>query len=305
MSIKPAALKKGDTIGVMAPSSYVEEKMLAPGIEILKQRGFQVFVHSQMALRYESLAGTDPEKIQALYDLWRNPGIKAVWTAGGGNSALSSLGQIDYNLIKRHKKILMGFSDVTALLNAFNARAGLTGFHGPVVKWLPQTDNLDHTFDLLAGKNVSYPMGNCRIIREGTAHGPLIGGNISVFCHMIGTPYMPKTKGAILFLEDTGDQTSRLDRRFIHLKLSGILNKVSGIILGQFSDFDEETGRPFGFTLDQIFNRHLSGLNIPIVSNAPFGHVNTLYTMPVGGKVALSATHGKISLALTEPAVKI
>ncbi len=307
MSIKPLALKKGDLIGIMSPSSTVVAPDLVAGIEILESRGFMVEVHPQTYMQNHSSAGTHADKINALHDLYGKKEIRALIASGGGNRALHLLDQIDYGHIRRHPKIIMGFSDVTALLNAFNARAAMTTFHGPVLKWLSRTVDLDHNFDLLSGKKVSYPIDQAEIIHTGTAHGPLIGGNLTVFSHLIGTRYMPKIDGSILFLEDINEEISNLDRLFLRLRRTGVLDRISGLVLGQFTDPKDTGKKPFGFSLEEIFREHTQGLKIPIITNAPFGHTDMLYTMPVGCPARLSVRRQghKLALALTEPAVKL
>lgn len=306
MTIQPPALKKGDLIAIMAPSSALEKGDLDQAIALLEQRGFEIFLHPQSYLKHKSAAGTHAQKLAALDDVWNHREVKAVFTAGGGNRALHLLDEIDYSKIRRNPKILMGFSDVTALLNAFNARAAMTTFHGPVAKWLPRTENLDHLFDLLAGKKSVYPMDDADIIHTGSAHGPLIGGNLTILTHLLGTKYLPKMDGAILFLEDVGEETSNLDRLFLRLRRAGVLDKISGLVLGQFTDLKDSGKRPFGFSLEDIFREHTAGLKIPIVTNAPFGHVDRFYTMPIGCPARLSARRqGGVRLSLSEPAVKI
>ncbi len=306
MTIKPPALKKGDLIAIMAPSSALEKGDLDAGIKLLEQRGFEIFLHPQTYLQHKSSAGTHAQKLSALEDVWNHREVKAVFAAGGGNRSLHLLDQIDYAKIRRSPKILMGFSDVTALLNAFNARASMTTFHGPVTKWLPRTKDLDHSFDVMAGKKVAYPMEKSEIIHTGIAHGPLVGGNLTVFSHLIGTKYMPKMDGAILFLEDVSEETSNLDRLFLRLRRTGVLEKISGLVLGQFTDLKDSGKRPFGFSLEEIFREHTEGLKIPIITNAPFGHVEQFYTMPVGCSARLSARRqGGVRLSLSEPAVKL
>ncbi len=307
MTIKPPALKKGDLIGIMSPSSSTEPSELAAGIKLLEDRGFAVEIHPQTYLKDRSSAGTHDDKINALHDFYARKDVRAIIAAGGGNRALHLLDRVDYGHVRRHPKIIMGFSDVTALLNAFNARAAMTTFHGPVLKWLPRTQDLDHNFDLMAGKKVSYPMGNAEILHTGIAHGPLIGGNLTVFSHLIGTKYMPKVDGAILFVEDVNEEFSNLDRLFLRLRRTGVLDRISGLVLGQFSDSKDTGKKPFGFSLEEIFREHTQGLRIPIVANAPFGHTDTLYTMPVGNPARLSVRRqgNQISLSLSEPAVKL
>ncbi|HEY8190131.1 MAG TPA: LD-carboxypeptidase [Micavibrio sp.] len=306
MTIKPAALRKGDLIGIMSSSSIVEKAEVAPGLKILEDRGFQVHVHPQTWHRFKSVSGASPDKVSALQELWKRRDMKAIFMAGGGNRATHLLFEdIDYAMIRRNPKIMMGFSDVTILLNAFNARAALTTFHGPVVKWLARTENLDHVFDVLAGQKVAYPMEDAAIVHKGTAHGPLVGGNLFLFQDLIGTKFMPRLDGAILFLEDAGDQSSRVDRTLAHLRLTGMLHKLAGIVFGQFNNSEDTGKKPYGFTMDEIIAEHTSDLKIPVVMNAPFGHSDTLYAMPVGCPARLTARGGRIRFSLSEPAVRV
>ncbi len=305
MSIKPPALKKGDRIGIFSPSSTVTRKDIEPGIAILRERGFDVYVHPQTFARHRSAAGTECEKSAALHDLFTDKSIKAIFAAGGGNHALWLLPEPDYKIARKNPKIVMGFSDNTAILNAFNARADLTTFHGPVVKWLPRTEDPDHCFALLAGKKVIYPMNDAIVLHKGAAEGRLIGGNLTLVNYLAGTRYLPKMDGAILFVEDINEELSNLDRLFWRLRTIGILQKISGLVVGQITDPKDTGKRPYGFSVTEIIERNIAGLAIPVVMNAPFGHVDRFYTMPIGSPAKLNARGNKVSLALTEPAVSI
>lgn len=305
MSIKPAALKKGDMIGVMAPSRAIHKSDLDAGVKLLEQRGFQVFVHPQTYSKHKSSAGTEQHKAGALHELFQRTDIKAIFAATGGSHALwLASDAVDYGIIRRNPKIFMGFSDTTALLNAFNARAGLTTFHGPLVKYIQTIKNLDLTFDVLAGDKVAYPTGDMQVFTTGLATGPLIGGNAALVEYLNGTKFFPKPDGAILFLEDTGEEVHNLDRMFWKLRHSGVLHKLSGIVLGQFTKL-RDGNNPYGYTFEEILVRNLSGLKIPIVTNAPFGHEDQLAAMPVGGIAKLSVRRNSIVFGLDEPAVKI
>lgn len=305
MSIKPQALKKGDRIGIMSPSSVIKKRELEPGLAILRERGFEVYVHPQTYAAQRSSAGSEAEKAAALKDLFTDRDIRAIFAAGGGNHALFLLPELDYKMVRRNPKIVMGFSDNTALLNAFNSRAGLTTFHGPVVKWIPRTEDLDHCFSLLAGKKMSYPMDDAEIVRKGSAEGPLIGGNLTLMNYLSGTKYMPKMDGAILFIEDINEEYSNLDRQFWRLRTAGVLDKISGLVVGQITNPKDTGKRPYGLSVAEIIERNIQGLDIPVVMNAPFGHVDRFYTMPVGSPAKLNAKGSKVTLALSEPAVQI
>lgn len=300
--MKPPAIKTGDTIGVMAPSSYVETEQVEKARLFLENKGFQVFIHPQTEEKFNQSAGTNTQKTEAFHDLIKNPDINAIFAAGGGNRALHILDMIDYDLVAAHPKIIMGFSDVTALLNAINAKTGLTTFHGPVVTWIPElADMFDFNMAVLRGETPEYPMEQCRILRKGNAKGHLVGGNLSVFHLMPNTNFAPVTKGGILFLEDLREEINKIDRMLLQLRRTGVMAEITGIICGNFRDLGDN-GRPYGFTLDDLLLEHTAGYDIPIVMNAPFGHGKQLYTMPIGGHTELYAGNDKVTLTLTESA---
>jgi len=287
--IQPPFLKLGDTIGIMAPSSYVEKADIEAGCTALHKHGFKTFVHPQTFERLNQSAGTSEQKAAALHDLIKNPDIAAIIFAGGGNRALHLLDHLDFDLIRTHPKIYMGFSDSTALLNAIQARTGIITYHGPVAKRLATNSDLDFNLRLLKGEETVIPLTGSTVLHKGHAEGWLIGGNLSVFRRLCGTTEMPDATGAILFLEDTGEETSRLDAELCALRRCGLLNKISGLILGQFTDL-KDTGRPFGFTFEDIVAEHAKDLRIPVTINAPFGHGNTLTVFPIGQKAKFDGT---------------
>jgi muramoyltetrapeptide carboxypeptidase len=298
----PPALKPGDTIGVMAPSSYVEREDIERAKALFEARGYKVFVHPQTYEREHQSAGTLLQKSLALQGLWQREDIKAIWAAGGGNRALHLSETINFDKLKNKPKILVGFSDVTALLNAVYAHTGIVSLHGPVFGKLDKHKQLDHTLAILSGeKDVSIPLSEAQIITEGKASGHLIGGNLSLF------QYLPRTlpgnfwKGGILFLEDCNEEYSHIDRMFLHLRRLGVLGEVSAIVFGQFTGL-KDSGRPFGYSLDDIITEHTEGLDIPIVANAPFGHGEDLYALPVGARATLNTKN--LYLGVQKPAFK-
>lgn len=303
--MKAKALKKGDLIGVFAPSSWVDKAKVETARKYLEARGFKVYIHPQTFARLNQSAGTDDEKLAAFTELLKNKDVKAIFAAGGGNFSTHLLDRINYRVVKDNPKIIMGFSDVTALLNAVHAKTGLITFHGPVLTWLPKQTRpmADFNMQVLAGKTPSYPMKEARVLRGGTAQGPMIGGNLSLIHLLPGTKTAPDFKGAILFIEDINEEYNHVDRMMVHLKRMGVLDKISGIICGGFTDL-KDSGKPFGFTLDEIILKHIGDRDIPIVMDAPFGHDKLLYTMPVGGEARLTAGRTRATLKLTAPAVK-
>lgn len=305
--MKAKALKKGDLIGIFSPSSWVEKDKVEKARIFLEKEGYRVFIHPQTLNRFHQSAGTDAEKIAALNELLADKNIKAIFAAGGGNFAMHLLDALDYKLVRKNPKILMGFSDVTTLLNAFHSKTGLVTFHGPVLTWLPEQSRPLYEFNMkvLAGKTPPYPMQAARILRRGSATGKLVGGNLSLFHLLPGTATPPKTKGAILFLEDVNEELNQIDRMFGHLKRMGVLDHISGLVCGAFTDLKDTGKKPFGFTLDDIVLRHIGERDIPIIMDAPFGHTDILHIFPIGVPAQLTAGRKNIRLKLREPAVNL
>lgn len=209
------------------------------------------------------------------------------------------MGSINFEKLKDKAKTLVGFSDVTALLNALYAHTGLSSLHGQVFKNLHKMppEQLDFTLDLLNGGKPDFPLHEATAFYPGEAEGVLVGGNLSIF------QYLPQTlpgewwDGAILFLEDCNEEWSRLDKMLLHLKRTGVFEKIAGFIMGQLTDM-KDTGRPYGFTLEDMLGEYLEGRIIPVALNAPFGHRKDLYPLPVGKKARLETTDKSASLRL-------
>lgn len=282
----PPSVDIGDTIGVMAPSSYVEREDIESAKAFVEDCGYQVFIHPQTYKREHQSAGTSAEKAKVFHELWDRPDIKAIWMAGGGNRCLHMIEHIDFERLSARPKTIIGFSDVTALLNAIYAHCAVASIHGPVFKNVHKQQGIDHVFDLLSGQGVTLPLNNAQILHEGKATGHLIGGNLSIF------QYLPKTlpgafwSGGILFLEDCNEELSRIDRMLMHLKRTDVLKQINGLIFGQFSPLSD-TGRPYGFDLLTIIESYISDLSVPVVINAPFGHGKDLHPLMIGAKFTL------------------
>ncbi len=295
------SLQPGDVIGVFAPSSYVEESDIEAAKAFIEKRGYQVFVHPQTYARYPKdsgqSAGSHKEKLNAMHTLYADPKVKMIWAAGGGNRALHLLEGVNYSILESNRKPMVGFSDVTALLNAITYRTGIRNVHGQVFKNLPKHKELDDLIKLLSGQGALYYFSGANILTRGKASGPLFGGNLSVFQYLPQILGRDLTQGTILFLEDCNEELSRIDRMFLHLKRVGVLDQISGLMLGEFCDL-QDTGRPFGLSLEDIISEHTSGLKIPIVMNVPFGHGANLCPLPVGQNVILDTTNQQPALIL-------
>lgn len=295
----PPPLKQGDCIGVMATSCCLDEKELFPAKAFMEERGYEVFIHPQATARLNQSAGSAQEKADAFHDLIRNPDIKMIMVARGGNRATTMLDKIDFDLVRHHPKILIGYSDVTALLNSVYKEAGIVTYHGPLFRELPSHPNFDAMLDTVSGKTNKITMSGCRVLQGGETGGVMLGGNLSLFQALQGTPYAPDMHRAILFLEDIGDHISRYDRMFTHLRNTGMLKNIAALLVGQFTDMKDSTDNPFGFTLEDILREHTAGLNIPIIMDAPFGHGDALPTFPVGAPIKLTASEETVKLSFS------
>ncbi len=300
MTIKVSGLKHGDHIGVLAPAGPVRPSEIRPGIRALESMGYRVVPFPHLYDRQDYLAGADDERLKDFHAAIEDPEIKAVICARGGYGSLRLLEKIDYGLIRGNPKILVGFSDITALLWAVFKMTGLVTFHGPMVKDLTKNNsqNLKNLLHVLSSDHFqTLNLGNGVCIRPGRARGVLLGGNLCLMTHLIGTPFMPSLKGAVLFIEEQGEPPYRIDRMITHLRISGHLEGLAGVIAGDFIN----CGEPY--SIFQILADSLSDLEIPVVGGLPAGHGSKNYALPIGVQALLDAD--RMTFSITEPCVHL
>lgn len=299
MPIKARRLKSGDLVGVFAPAGPVEEEELLPGIRALESLGFRVRLSPHALLREGYLAGADELRLQDLHALFRDEEVKAIICARGGYGSLRLFERIDFGLIRQHPKILVGYSDVTALLLAVYKYARLVTFHGPLLKDITKNHGSNLCFLAKLMTSTGSPtieLGGVEVLRRGSAEGRVLGGNLSLITHMIGTPFMPSVKGSLLFLEEKGEAPYRIDRMLTHLRLSGILDRCAGVMTGAFEDCGEPSA------VRSVIEERLAGLSVPVIIGLPIGHGEANTALPIGVRAVLDA--GKATLTLREPCVK-
>ena len=307
---KPAPLLPGDTLAVVAPGSPpTDAERLMAGIGRLEALGFRVEVGRSARKRRGYLAGTDAERAEDLNAFLRRPDVKALVCVRGGYGALRILPHLDYEAARRHPKLLVGYSDVTALHLAFLAKAGWPGLSGPMaaVEWGDLDAASERLFlDLARGAVPSPLLGpsgeTLRPMRPGTAEGPLIGGNLAVLTRLLGAPFLPSLRGAILFLEEVGEAPYRIDGMFAHLRLTGHLDALGGLILGGFTECEPSPGRP-SLSLDAVFDDYLHDAPFPVARGLVYGHFPVKNTMPVGIRARLSVDDETAEVSLLEPVV--
>lgn len=276
---KPDRLHRGDRIGIVAPGGPVTREELEPGIRLLESRGYRISSGPHLYAQTGYLAGDDDNRLQDLHMMFRDPEVKAILCARGGYGTLRLLDRLDYGMIGDNPKIIAGYSDITALLLALYQISGLVTFHGPLVKDLTKNENRNITalLELVSsGGIVEWDLRESTCLRPGRAVGPLLGGNLTLISHLVGTPYMPSLRGAILFIEDRGEPLYRIDRMLTHLHLGGILKGLAGLVAGRF----EERGDTMD--IGRLLTEMTADTGIPVVAGLPFGHGHHNLPLPVG-----------------------
>jgi len=296
--IKPPRLRPEDLIGIISPAGPVDESELQPDLELLESSGFRIHVAPHVYDRHDYLAGDDEARLSDLHAMFKDRKIKAIFCARGGYGTLRLLDKIDYDLIREHPKIIVGYSDITALLMAINKKTGLVTFHGPMVRGFSSLHSSSRKglFKLISSDQpVSFnPIAGNSLI-SGRAKGPLMGGNLSLICYVVGTSFLPSLAGCILFIEDKGEPLYRIDRMLTHLSLAGQLKGIAGLIGGEFM----ECGDPSA--VDDLLNTAASDLKIPLITGFSVGHGLKNTALPLGIPAQLDTD--SMTLSTLEPCV--
>lgn len=308
--MKPSSVQPGDTIAVIAPASVPRDMAkFKAGVQKLESLGFNVELGREQYNRRGYLCGSDRERLDELNSYLRRPDVKMLIAARGGYGVLRLLQHIDYEAARRHPKLVVGYSDITALHFALYHLAGLPGLSGPMVavEWNDPDPSSEQLFwELVQGGTPNPLLGpggeELAPLRNGTVEGRLVGGNLAMVVRLIGTPYLPALDGAILFLEDVGEEPYRIDAMFAQLKLSGILDRLGGLVLGSFTDWEPEDGSPT-LTLDQVVDDYLDSVTLPAARGLIYGHFPVKNTIPFGVRARLEVTSSSAKLGVLEPVV--
>ncbi|MCI5080067.1 MAG: LD-carboxypeptidase [Saprospiraceae bacterium] len=306
--IRPARLKKGDTIGLITPGSFIPDDALEKAIKNIESLGFQAKMGKHIRAERGFTAGTDQQRLEDLHRMFSDPQVQAVWCARGGYGCGRLLPMIDYQLIKKHPKVLIGYSDITALLQAIYIKTGLIGFHGPVgaseltdytrsqfqaVLMNPSTTySIPIASENQANENATF---QTQILCPGTASGPLAGGNLSLLASMAGTSFALDATDKIVFLEDIGEKPYRIDRMLTQLRQSANLHKAKAIALGIFADCEADPDARSLSLMDTLKDR-LYDLKIPVIYGLSFGHIDHMCTLPIGVPARLDTTSKTLTL---------
>ena len=309
--IKPKKLQIGDTIGVLSPASPVNSKKLKRGVLKLKKLGYEVILDKNVLAKRGFLAGPDKIRANAINRMFANPQVKAILCSRGGYGTLRLLDLLDYKTIKKNPKILVGFSDTTALHLAINKKCNLVTFHGPMVAGdFSRLSKYNQTYFLKAvlqtepiGKiQNSKRLGNWKVITAGKASGKILGGNLTLICRLMGTDYQPDFKDKILFLEDINSEPYQIDSLLAQLHLAGVLDRVKGIVIGEFFNFGSRKLDYSSLSSRQVFEDYFKGRLYPVIYPVSCGHGKDKITIPLGVKVTID-TYKKI-FSIDEAGVK-
>jgi len=315
--IKPNRLKKGDTVGLITPGGYISESDLNDTIEIVESLGFKPYFTDNILAKNGYLAGTDKQRADDINHMFGNEKVNAVLCARGGYGCNRILPMINYDLIRSNPKVLVGYSDITALLYAIFSQTGLVTFHGPVGISTFNEFSVDYFKKVLMHpeeKTIFKPADESHHqdtddyerypIRTGKAKGELIGGNLRIAVTLLGTPYDVDYNGKILFLEEVDEKPYRIDRMLTELLLADKLQHVSAVALGVFIKCDIMEGSQKGeesFSLKEVFYDRLFELNVPVIYGLSFGHISNKFTIPFGIEAEIDVLNE--ALTLQEPAV--
>jgi muramoyltetrapeptide carboxypeptidase len=297
MSARAAALplrllRPGDRVAVVAPSSPFDAGDLAAGVEALRAR-YDVRHAPDILERRGYFAGDDARRLRELRAAIEDDAVAAIVAARGGYGATRLLADLPAALVATHPKLLVGFSDVTAL-HALWARAGLASIHGPMVAMLGRIGGLAlERFVAAVEGTAPLRFTDLCALAAGRAAGRLVGGNLAVLAALVGTPYAPPLDDAVLFLEDVGERPYRVDRMLTTLLHAGWLSRVRAIALGAFTD---ATAGSDGVTIDEVLRERLAGLGVPVVAGLPAGHVDDNHPIVLGARVVVDADAGSLTL---------
>ncbi len=315
-AIKPRRLRPGDTVGLIEPATASDEALQLTLVEeAVTAMGLKPRRAANLFTRHGYLGGTDEARAAGVNAMFRDPEVKAIFAVRGGWGSARMLPHLDWPMIRANPKLLLGYSDITALHMAIAAKAGFVTLHGPNGGSAWGKASVDH-FRALAFDGATPLLTNppgeedrlaqrqwrTQTIRPGRARGPLLGGNLTVLTALVGTEYLPDFTGAILFLEDVDEAEYRIDRMLTQLGQAGVLGKLAGVVFGQCTNcVGASRGNYGGFTLTDLFAHHLGRLGVPAYQGAWFGHIADQFTLPVGGMAEIDADAGTIRLL--EPAV--
>jgi muramoyltetrapeptide carboxypeptidase len=296
----PPYLKKGDTIGIVAPAGFMPVEKMQACIETFDHWGYTVELGSSTHSQSETyFSGTDEERLNDLQQMLDNKNIKAIMCARGGYGVSRIIDKLDFKKFRKRPKWIIGFSDITVLHSHLHANYKIASLHAPMAAAFNEgaADNpyILSVKEALEGKKASYECDGDRFNQTGREKGELVGGNLALLAHLIGTPSDIQTKNKILFLEDVGEYLYNVDRMLLQLKRAGRLSKLAGLIIGGFTD-NKDTERPFGKTAYEIIHEQVKEFEYPVCFGFPVSHAKENLALKIGATYELSVKEADVCL---------
>ncbi|TDH26228.1 LD-carboxypeptidase [Segetibacter sp. 3557_3] len=299
MAIIPPFLQAGSCIGVLCPAGFMPLDKAQTCLDVLQQWGYRVKAGETLGKQFNYFSGTDDERLQDLQQMLDDPEVDAILCARGGYGLSRIIDRIDFSRFVERPKWLIGFSDITVLHAHVYRRFGIASLHAPMAAAFNNNESenqyVQSLRSSLAGIKEDYQGNSHPLNRVGSAKGELVGGNLSLLAHLIGTPSEIKTKGRILFLEDVGEYIYNVDRMFYQLKRSGKLDKLAALIIGGFTDM-KDTTVPFGMRVYDLISHVVKEYDYPVVFGFPVSHSRENYALKIGATYKLKVSKEKIRL---------
>ncbi|MBW1714653.1 MAG: LD-carboxypeptidase [Deltaproteobacteria bacterium] len=276
-TIKGFRLEPNQTVGIIAPASPVSKSEIMESLQLVESFPLKVRLGNHLFDRLSYLAGSDHDRVSDLHQMFSDPEIKAIFCARGGYGSARLLDKVDFDLIRENPKVLVGFSDLTALLIALYKKCRLITIHGPTLSDLPRGKNWQHLSRLITtSRKPRISLSRGKAVNKGKARGTLLGGNLSTICSLLDTPFLPSFDSVILFLEEKGESPYRVDRMLTQLLLSGRLAHLSALVIAQMEDCGEQE------ILYSLLQERLGTLSVPMVTGLPVGHGDENISIPLG-----------------------
>ncbi len=308
--LRPPRLKKGDAIALINPGGVVSDEHIQSTVKNAESLGLKPRIGTNLRAKRGGYAGTPQQRADDVHSMWRNPEIRALWSVRGGSGTSQTLPLIDYAMLRANPKVLMGYSDMTALLNAVTHLSRMITFHTPSGISTLTDYSRNHLESILFEGAENYVMRSAaanderaatdpefrvRTLREGVATGALVGGNLAVFSALVGTPYLPTFANKLLFLEDINEAPYRIDRMLTQLRQHSANAKPAATIFGVFRKCEATDGEP-SITLAEAFADHASDHAVPTVSGYSVGHIAHQMVMPIGAVATLNTDAQTLTL---------
>lgn len=296
----PPFLKKGDTIGIVCPAGFMTAEKATTCVATLKEWGYNVKVGKTVGGHSKTyFSGTDEERLIDFQNMLDDVDVKAILCGRGGYGTGRIIDSIDFKKFKKSPKWIIGYSDITVFHAHIYSNFGISTIHSPMAAAFNEGGNTNEYVlslrDALKGKKAFYHCDDHSLNRNGIGEGELIGGNLAMLAHLVGSRSDINTKGKILFIEDVGEYQYNIDRMMHQLKRSGKLKDLNGLVFGIFSD-TKDTERPFGTTLHQMLFDIVSEYNYPVCFEFPVSHTEKNYALKIGVRHQLKVGKAKVQL---------